>query len=343
MVDLRSLTYEELEALVVESGEKKFRAAQVFSWVHEKGVSSIEEMTNLSKAFRETLSRISYLSRVEIMEKYVSQKDGTVKYLMRLDDDECIETVVMEYHHGTTICVSSQVGCRMGCTFCASTLGGKKRDLLAGEILGQILAAQADLNKRISNIVMMGIGEPLDNFENVRRFLILVNDARGIGIGYRHISLSTCGLVEGIGKLAELNLPITLSISLHAPNDAIRTKMMPVNRAHNVAELLAACRSYQRVTGRRISFEYAMCDGVNDSPENARELAEKLNGMLCHVNLIPVNNVKERDYRKSKKENIEKFIEILAKRGITATVRRELGSDISASCGQLRQKTLEEK
>lgn len=339
-IDLRSLTYQELEDLIVQAGEKKFRTQQVFSWLHEKGVSSIEEMTNLSKAFREKLSEIATIHRVDILEKYVSAKDGTVKYLMRLSDGECIETVVMEYKHGTTICVSSQVGCRMGCRFCASTLGGKKRDLLAGEILGQILSAQADLSKRISNIVMMGIGEPLDNFENVRRFLLLVNDERGLNIGYRHISLSTCGLVEGIAKLAKLNLPITLSISLHAPNDEIRTGMMPVNRAHNIAELLKACRAYQSVTGRRISFEYAMCDGVNDKPEHARELAKRLDGMLCHVNLIPVNTVKERSYRKSKKENIEQFIDILGKSGITATVRRELGSDISASCGQLRQKTL---
>ncbi len=341
-VDLRSLTYEELEAFIVQAGEKKFRTQQVFSWLHEKCVSSMDEMTNLSKAFRETLQGISYISSVGILEKYVSKKDGTVKYLMRLADGECIETVVMEYHHGTTICISSQVGCRMGCRFCASTLGGKKRDLLAGEILGQIYAAQKDLQKRISNIVMMGIGEPLDNFENVRKFLLLVNDERGLNIGYRHISLSTCGLVAGIAKLAEMDIPITLSISLHAPNDAIRTSMMPVNKMHNIDELLKACRDYQRVTGRRISFEYAMCDGVNDSAENAQELARRLSGMLCHVNLIPVNNVKERNYRKSKKENIEKFIEILGKSGITATVRRELGSDISASCGQLRQKTLEQ-
>ena len=342
-VDLRSLTYQELEDFIVQAGEKKFRAGQVFSWLHEKGVSSVEEMTNLSKGFREKLAQISRICSVDIMEKYVSKKDGTVKYLMRLFDGECIETVVMEYHHGLTICVSSQVGCRMGCRFCASTLGGKKRDLFAGEILGQILAAQADLGKRISNIVMMGIGEPLDNFENVRRFLLLVNDERGLNIGYRHISLSTCGLVAGIAKLAEMDIPITLSISLHAPNDEIRTGMMPVNKGHNIASLLQACRDYQKVTGRRISFEYAMCDGVNDSAENAQELGRRLSGLLCHVNLIPVNNVKERNYRKSKKETIEKFIEILAKCGITATVRRELGSDISASCGQLRQRTLEEE
>ncbi len=340
-VDLRSLTYTELEAFLVRAGEKKFRAQQVFSWLHEKGVSSIEEMTNLSKALRSTLAETGYIAGVSVLEKYVSKKDGTVKYLMRLDDDECIETVVMQYHHGLTICISSQVGCRMGCRFCASTLGGKKRDLLAGEILGQIYCAQADLGKRISNIVMMGIGEPLDNFDNVRAFLEIVNDERGVNIGYRHISLSTCGLIHGIAKLAEMNIPITLSISLHAPNDAIRTSMMPVNKAHNIEELLRACRAYQKVTGRRISFEYAMCDGVNDAAEHAQELAQRLSGMLCHVNLIPVNNVKERNYRKSKKENIENFIAVLAKNGITATVRRELGSDISASCGQLRQKTLE--
>lgn len=337
--DLRSFTYEELEAFLRKHGEARFRAGQVFGWLH-KGVQSFDEMTNLSKPLREKLARVSTLSRAHIAEKFVSKLDGTVKYLIGFEDGECVETVVMRYHHGVTVCISSQVGCAMGCGFCASTIGGKKRDLLAGEILLQVLLAQDDIGERISNIVMMGIGEPLDNFENVRRFLINVNDSRGLNIGYRHISLSTCGLVDGIDKLAEMDIPITLSISLHAPNDAVRSRTMPVNRRYPIGELIAACKRYQAVTTRRISFEYAMIDGVNDSAADAAELAQLLKGMLCHVNLIPVNNVAERNFTKSSRAAIEKFIQVLEKAGITATVRRSLGADISASCGQLRQKRL---
>lgn len=338
--DLRSFTYTELENFITEMGEAKFRARQIFSWLHQKCVQSLDEMSNLSKSLREKLSEKSFVSTARIAEKYISKIDGTVKYLIEMEDGECVETVVMRYHHGITICISSQVGCRMGCRFCASTIGGKKRDLLAGEIMLQIILAQKDIGERISNIVMMGIGEPLDNFENVSRFLENVNDERGLNIGYRHISLSTCGLVNGIDRLAKMNIPITLSISLHAPNDEIRNRTMPVNSKYNIDELLAACRRYQAVTTRRISFEYAMIDSVNDSEACARELARRLDGILCHVNLIPVNNVSERDYKKSSKDAIKKFIDVLQKAGITATVRRELGSDISASCGQLRQKRL---
>lgn len=341
--DLRSLTYKELEEFVVKTGEAKFRAGQIFSWLHQKCALSLDEMTNLSKAFREKLSETSYVSSAHIEEKYISKIDGTVKYLIGLSDGECVETVVMRYHHGITICISSQVGCRMGCKFCASTIGGKIRDLTAGEIILQVMLAQKDIGERISNIVMMGIGEPLDNFENVSRFLENVNDERGLNIGYRHISLSTCGLVDGIDKLAKMDIPITLSISLHAPNDEIRNRTMPVNGKYNIDTLLDACRRYQAVTTRRISFEYAMIDGVNDTEQCARELAGRLKGILCHVNLIPVNNVEERDYKKSSKEAIKKFIDIMQKAGITATVRRELGSDISASCGQLRKKSLDKK
>lgn len=337
--DLRSFTYEELEAFLTSHGEARFRAGQVFAWL-QKGVQTFDAMTNLSKPLREKLARISTLSRGHIAEKFVSKLDGTVKYLVEFADGECVETVVMRYHHGVTVCISSQVGCAMGCGFCASTIGGKKRDLLAGEILLQVLLAQSDIGERISNIVMMGIGEPLDNFENVRRFLINVNDSRGLNIGYRHISLSTCGLVDGIDKLAQMNLPITLSISLHAPNDTVRSRTMPVNRRYPIGELLAACKRYQAVTTRRISFEYAMIDGVNDSREDALELAGLLKGMLCHVNLIPVNTVAERNYSKSSRAAIEAFVQVLEKAGITATVRRSLGADISASCGQLRQKRL---
>ena len=340
MQDLRSLTYTELEKFISDIGEARFRAGQIFSWLHQKGAQSFDDMTNLSKSLKEKLSVVSYISGAHIEEKYVSKIDGTVKYLIGFDDGECVETVIMRYHHGITACISSQVGCRMGCRFCASTIGGKKRDLLAGEIILQLILAQNDIGERISNIVMMGIGEPLDNFENVKRFLINVNDERGLNIGYRHISLSTCGVVPGIDELSKMNIPITLSISLHAPNDEIRKRTMPVNNRWPIEELLAACKRYQAVTTRRISFEYAMIDGVNDSVDNARELAKRLCGIMCHVNLIPVNNVAERDYKKSSMGTIKNFIKTLEDAGIVATVRRELGSDISASCGQLRQKRL---
>ncbi len=338
--DLRSFTYDELETFITDMGEKRFRARQIFEWLCKKGAMSFDDMTNVSKTLREKLAGVSVIRGARIAEKYKSKIDETVKYLIEFDDGECVETVVMHYHHGVTVCISSQAGCRMGCNFCASTIGGKKRDLLSGEILMQVLLAQKDTGERISNIVMMGIGEPLDNFENVRRFLINVNDERGLNIGYRHISLSTCGVVDGIEKLSQMNIPITLSISLHAPNDEIRNSMMPVNKRWKIDELIDACKKYQSVTTRRISFEYAMIDGVNDSEENARELAERIGGIMCHVNLIPVNNVKERSYKKSNAQSIKKFIGALEKNGITATVRRELGSDISASCGQLRQKRL---
>lgn len=338
--DLRSFTYDELETFITDMGEKRFRARQIFEWLCKKGAMSFDDMTNVSKTLREKLAGVAVIRGARIAEKYKSKIDETVKYLIEFDDGECVETVVMHYHHGVTVCISSQAGCRMGCNFCASTIGGKKRDLLSGEILMQVLLAQKDTGERISNIVMMGIGEPLDNFENVRRFLINVNDERGLNIGYRHISLSTCGVVDGIEKLSQMNIPITLSISLHAPNDEIRNSMMPVNKRWKIDELIDACKKYQSVTTRRISFEYAMIDGVNDSEENARELAERIGGIMCHVNLIPVNNVKERSYKKSNAQSIKKFIGALEKKGITATVRRELGSDISASCGQLRQKRL---
>ncbi len=340
MPDLRSLTYEELEKFITDMGEPRFRAGQIFSWLHQKGANSFDEMTSLSKQLREKLCECSYISRAHIEQKFISKLDGTIKYLIGFDDGECVETVVMRYHHGITVCISSQVGCRMGCNFCASTIGGKKRDLLAGEILLQVLLAQKDIGERISNIVMMGIGEPLDNFENVKRFLINVNDERGINIGYRHITLSTCGVVDNIYELAKMNLPITLSVSLHAPNDDIRNATMPVNKRWNIDTLLESLRYYQSVTTRRITFEYAMIENVNDSSDNARELAKRLSGIMCHVNLIPVNNVEERKYKKSSDEAIKNFIKILESSGIAATVRRSLGSDISASCGQLRQKRL---
>lgn len=333
-IDIRSMTKPEIEQAICKLGIKKFRAAQIYSWLC-KGVCSFEDMTDLSNADKSLLNEHFYIASAEIEKRLISKIDGTVKYLFRLIDGQFVESVLMEYHHGYTICVSSQVGCRMGCSFCASTIGGLTRNLTAGEILAQITSAQIDRNIRISNIVMMGMGEPLDNYDNVIRFLELVND--GLGIGMRHISLSTCGRVDGIYKLLERNEQLTLSVSLHAPNDDIRSRIMPINNKWSVDELLDACRDYINKTHRRVSFEYAMIKGVNDTDECADELSGKLRGMLCHVNLIPANEVRENDYQKSERSRVFAFQKRLIKNGINATVRRTLGSDISASCGQLRQ------
>ena len=343
MQNLLNFTYEELESYIISLGEAKFRAKQIFAPMH-KGISPIE-LTNLSAKTKEKIFEGAKYSLPKIRRKLVSSLDGTVKYLFELDDGNCVESVVMRYEHGTTICISSQIGCRMGCAFCASTIGGKVRDLEPCELLGQIVSAQLDLGERIDGIVMMGIGEPLDNYDNVIKFLRLVGHSEGLNIGYRHISLSTCGLVDKIYKLADEELPITLSISLHASSDEIRSKIMPVNKRWGVDELLDACRAYYAKTGRRISFEYTLISGENDSEENAISLAKKLNSKLrsrtetmpIHVNLIPVNPVKERDFKKSGKEQIRKFASTLEQRGIRATVRRTLGADINASCGQLRR------
>lgn len=337
MIDLKDFEYKELEEYLTGIGEKKFRAAQIYKWLH-LGVTSYDEMTDISKALREKLSRETYVSTLEIERKLVSKIDGTVKYLFRLPDGNCIESVVMRYHHGLTICISSQVGCRMGCRFCASTIGGLYRSLTAGEILNQVIFAQKDMGERISNIVLMGIGEPLDNYENVIKFLHNVNHEKGIHIGMRHITLSTCGVVPGIYRLAEENLPITLTISLHAPNDAIRDSIMPVNHRYKIAELIGACRTYAEKTGRRLSFEYSLIHGVNDSVADAEELAALARPLHAHINLIPVNKVEERDYRQGSKNEINAFLHRLTSLGVNATIRRELGSDISASCGQLRKK-----
>ncbi len=339
MIDLKDFEYDELAEYLQSIGEAKFRTEQIFSWLH-KGVESFDEMTNLSKATREKLSRECFVSTLKIREKYVSKLDKTTKYLFELPDGNCIESVVMYYKHGITICISSQIGCRMGCGFCASTIGGLYRNLTPGEILNQVIFAGKDIGERISNIVMMGIGEPLDNFDNVVKFLHNVNHPKGINIGYRHISLSTCGVVPKIYELAEQDMPITLSVSLHAPNDEIRSSIMPINKKYHIDELMCACRDYIKKTTRRISFEYSLISGVNDSLENADELAGLLKGMLAHVNLIPVNKIEERDYRKGDKKQIRAFCERLISHGINATVRRELGSDIQASCGQLRKKLL---
>ena len=332
------MTLEELVEAVGELGEPSFRGNQVFSWL-QRGAASFGEMNNLSKPLREKLDGLYFIDSLKIARKQVSRLDGTVKYLWELGDGNCVETVLMQYRHGNTVCVSSQVGCRMGCAFCASTIGGKVRDLRPSEILGQVLSAQSDSGQRISNIVLMGIGEPLDNLENVLRFLELVNHPQGMDIGMRHISLSTCGIIPGIQQLAERKLQLTLSVSLHAPDNETRSRIMPVNRAYNVDKLFAACRDYFERTGRRISFEYAMIDGVNDADWQADLIVKNLRGMPGHVNLIPLNDVAESPLKPSRRTR--KFQERLESQGVTATVRRSLGGDIDASCGQLRRKAME--
>lgn len=339
--DIKSMKLFQLEAALGELGQPKFRAEQVFSWLH-RGVTSFEEMTNLSKPLRAELDERFYISVPQVVKKQVSQRDGTIKYLWRLGDGNCVETVLMQYKYGNTVCVSSEVGCAMGCAFCASTLGGLVRRLTAGEILDQVLFTQLDSGKPVSHIVLMGIGEPLDNFDSVMSFLELVNRPKGMNISMRHISLSTCGLTERIDKLAHLHLQLTLSVSLHAPDDETRSRIMPVNRSCGVDRLLESCRSYYAETGRRISFEYAMIDGVNDSQGQAQLLGKKLRGMGAHVNLIPLNNVEESPLKPSTRENIRRFQQTLEQAGITVTVRRSLGGDIDASCGQLRRKQLRE-
>ena len=341
--ELMSMSLQELEEWMVAVGEPKYRAKQMFPQLH-RGVSP-DEMTNLGKCLQEKLREAIVWHLPTVEQKLVSAIDGTVKYLFALADGHCVESVVMRYEHGNTICISSQVGCRMGCKFCASTIGGRVRDLTPAELLGQVIAAQKDMGERISNIVMMGIGEPLDNYDNVLKFLKLVNCEEGINIGYRHISLSTCGLVDRIERLMEENLPITLSISLHAPDDETRSAIMPVNKRFGVDALLDACRAYFAKTGRRISFEYTLIAGKNDSVENARKLANVLNAKLrsrtetmpIHVNLIPVNEVSESGFKRSDKAAVNAFAKTLESKGIRATVRRKLGSDINASCGQLRR------
>ena len=337
MNDISSLTLPELQAQMLTQGEKKFVASQIYKWLHQSHVTSFDEMTNISKVLREKLKKNYDICTCAIEKKLVSVYDETVKYLYRLHDGELIESVVMHYKYGHTICVSSQVGCKMGCTFCASGIAGFVRNLLPGEILAQIYTAERDLGITISHIVMMGVGEPLDNFDNVLRFLHLVTDENGKHLSMRNISLSTCGVVPGIYRLLKEHLQLTLSVSLHAPNDEIRQKTMPIAKRYSIDELLKACRDYTEQTHRRISFEYAMISGVNDSDENALELSRRLRGMLCHVNLIPVNAVKERDYVKSSAARMQAFIAILEKHHINVTVRRTLGSDINASCGQLRR------
>lgn len=340
MSDIKSMTEEEITQALRELGEPAFRGKQVFIWIH-RGVSSFDEMTNLSKPLRERLGERYEIHVPRVARKQVSALDGTVKYLWELRDGNCIESVLMQYHHGNTVCISSQVGCRMGCAFCASTVGGKVRDLTPSELLDQVIFTQRDSGLPVSNIVLMGIGEPMDNLDNVLRFLELVNHPDGLHIGMRHISLSTCGVVPGIDRLAELGLQLTLSVSLHAPDSETRSAIMPVNRAYDVEELFAACRRYFEKTGRRISFEYAMIDGVNDADWQADRIAEKVRGMPAHVNLIPLNDVRESPLKPSRR--VGAFQKRLERHGLTATVRRSLGGDIDASCGQLRRKAMEQR
>lgn len=331
------MTLAELQDAFAALGEPKFRAKQVFAWLH-RGAVSFEAMTNLSRPLRETLDSLYFINKPTVARKQISRLDGTIKYLWRLRDGNCVESVVMQYHHGNTVCISSEVGCPMGCKFCASTIGGLVRRLEPSELLDQVLFSQLDSGLAISNIVLMGIGEPLDNFDNVMRFLELVNSPDGMNIGMRHISLSTCGLVDKIEQLAERDLQLTLSVSLHSPDNESRSKIMPVNRRWPVDTLLSACRDYFAKTGRRISFEYTMISGVSDSPEQAQLLAKKLAGMGAHVNMIPLNNVTESGLHTSSRQAIRRFQTILEENGVTATLRRTLGSDIDASCGQLRRK-----
>ena len=339
MTDIKSMTERQLADFFKNMGQPAFRAKQVFTWLH-RGVRSFDEMTDLSKPLRAQLAETCFITAPTVARKQTSKLDGTVKYLWELADGNCIETVLMQYHHGNTVCISSQVGCRMGCAFCASTIAGKVRDLTAAEMLDQVLFTQLDSGLEISNIVLMGIGEPMDNLDNVLRFLELVNHPDGMNIGMRHISLSTCGVIPGIRRLAELGLQLTLSVSLHAPDSETRSKIMPVNRAYDVEELFAACHDYFRKTGRRISFEYAMIDGVNDHDWQADLIVKKLRGMPGHVNLIPLNDVVESPFKPSRR--VAAFQKRLEAQGVTATVRRSLGGDIDASCGQLRRKAMEE-
>lgn len=341
MIDLLSLPLPQLTRWVTEElGEPKYRAGQIYHWLHKKQVRTFDEMTSLSAAWRERLKETSFLSRPETRLRLTSALDGTQKFLFAFPDGNCVETVWMEYRHGPSLCVSTQAGCRMGCKFCASTLGGLVRNLTAGEMLGEVYDAQREMGRPVSSLVLMGIGEPLDNLDNVLDFLDILSSPEGQNLSLRHVSLSTCGLIPGIRALMEKKLGLTLSVSLHAADDETRSGIMPVNQKYPIEELMAVCKEYFTVTGRRVSYEYALIDGVNDGIEEAKKLAALVKGQNCHVNLIPVNPVAERDTRRSSREAVERFAAELSKRGVNATIRRELGSDIAAACGQLRRSAL---
>ena len=340
-MDLRSLNEEELKSLAVELGQKPFRGKQLFEWIHRKQIRSIDEMTNLPASFRDLLKEKYLVSGVEELEKQVSKKGDTAKYLFALPDGNVIESVWMKYRHGNSVCISSQVGCRMGCTFCASTLTGLTRNLTTGEMLSQIYEIQRSTGERVSNVIVMGMGEPLDNYDNLVKFIRLLSDEKGLCISQRSITVSTCGLVDKIRKLMEEKLQITLAISLHAPNDEIRKKTMPVANRYSIGEIFDVCREYFEKTGRRITFEYSMIRGVNDREEHALELVKRCRGLNCHINLIPLNEVKERNCLRSEESDIGHFKIILERNRINVTIRREMGGDIDAACGQLRKKFLD--
>ena len=335
-MDILSLTLDELTSVITDMNEKKFRAKQIYSWLHVKRVTDFDSMSDISAQLRDRLKEKFCIKSLFIVKRLESKRDNTVKYLYRLPDGNHIESVLMEYEHGNTICVSTQVGCKMGCRFCASTIAGYKRDLCPSEILAQIYTAEQDSGRKIGGAVLMGIGEPLDNYDNVIRFLELLSSKEGMNMSLRHVSLSTCGLVPKIYELAKLGLGLTLSVSLHASDNRSRSAIMPVNDRYDINELMKACRDYFKTTGRRISFEYALIDGHNDSKEDAARLAELLDGFICHVNIIPVNKIKERNYTSDRK-SAQRFRAYLEQLGVNATVRRTLGADIDAACGQLRR------
>jgi 23S rRNA (adenine2503-C2)-methyltransferase len=342
MYNILDFNVDKLKQWMENNKESKFRANQVFDWIY-KNIWNFDEMNNIPKDTREKLKKSFYIEIPEIVEEYKSKFEDTFKFLYKYRDGNIIETVVMKYKHGNSVCVSTQIGCRMGCRFCASTLGGVVRNLTSGEILSQVLKAQQQIGERISNIVLMGSGEPLDNYDNVMEFLELVNADYGLNIGQRHLTLSTCGIVPRINELADKNLQITLAISLHAPNNELRRTMMPIANKYSIDEVIKACEYYIEKTNRRITFEYALVSNVNDSEEYAKDLSDLLRGILCHVNLIPVNQVKENNFQKSSEDNIKKFYDILIKNNIETTIRREMGSDINAACGQLRRSYLKAK
>lgn len=342
MINILDLTLEELSDWMKNNNESSFRAAQVNDWIYKR-IYNFNDMKNLSQSLKEKLNDNFYIGIYEIVSKYESNDKNTIKYLFRLNDGNVIESVLMKYDYGNSVCLSTQVGCRMGCNFCASTIGGKVRDLSAGEILGEILTIIKDTGENISNIVLMGTGEPFDNYENVIKFLLLVNSKKGLNIGQRHITLSTCGLVPEIKRFAHENLQVTLAISLHSPFDDLRKEMMPIANKYSIDELIESCKYYTKVTNRRVTFEYSLVKGKNDSKEHALALARLLKNMLCHVNLIPVNQVIEREYIRPSKETITAFKNILQKNKIETTVRKEMGTDINAACGQLRRTFMEKE
>lgn len=338
--DIISMNLEEIKELLDEIGEKPFRANQIFEWLHNKNVKSFDQMTNISNELKLKLKQICYIDELKIVKKLVSTEDDTIKYLLSLSDNNIIESVVMSYNYGVTICISSQVGCKMGCQFCASTIDGFVRNLKPSEMLDQVYTIQQDLNKRISNIVVMGSGEPFDNFDNLIKFIEIVNSPKGLNIGQRHITVSTSGIIDKIYDFADKNLQVTLAVSLHAPNDTIRQSIMPIAKKYSTDKLIESCKYYTNITNRRVTFEYSIIDGINDSEDNANELARLLKHMLCHVNLIAINEIKESTYKKGTKEKINNFATILKNFGIEASIRKRLGSDIDAACGQLRRSYL---